>query len=807
MKKVLIALASVLALFACSQEDLENAFNGNQEVNLVKKADYKIYSGKYSFLGTRAEVARGKKAMTGDVTVPEGAIDLCKAYEDYDETLKANNGYPLTESKIYYIPAGKTFDGSQCNLDVSEKNNAGGNTNIKIYVAGTYIATNKHNGTADVDITVLKGGQLFWDWTGKNENMYNAADNNNLYIGNGGAARIECYGKIGTVNHVQRYNGDWQGSYETTYDIKDLTIKGGSFLHIYKGDMEEFVVNGKFQNEKSNSNEDEFYSDIPVKINYQSQWDYDYAFQSNSASYVFNSTFECAGNMKLESGSQIYFNGCADINGNLIMSGGDNDIYVDKYLFAKNIDLDQSRMHLHNAIVEAVKVRVPSNSNNSYIEATSASAGAGKKKTATLDNQSILNVGELSLRDYQTTDYFTVSGLLGNNSELVVVSNNFNNDNGTTITKDALQATVKENVKVTDSYDYEKPNCDEVVPPTPEPVYYDLIVKVTEGQDEWGEVTGTEVNIPAGEFRQYTATAKDGYEFVGWTDGNTDPVRIVEMDSDKEFTAIFKEKENTPDPDDPYNNPEKPEYYENKAHVEVNLSVNDEKETGDYIATKLSIHVRDTTDVEVFIPVGADYYCEADDMYIVELHDSVYVYNELTEQTQIEVAGQTVTLTVTFENGGIRVTTDGINADVLKYCRENFGDGITFEVWNYYKDNTTRDDLKPSLDASTITFLDKEPDYYINAFAKLREYTEPIYDQYNEETGEWTLYTDEACTQELGSQYWERTEGGYEIFGHKNPWDCVVLPVESREDGFYKDEDCVTGEYNKNYAKVPETEE
>lgn len=785
MKKVLIALASVLALFACSQEDLENTFNGNQEVNLVKKADFKIYSAKHSFLGTRAEVARGKKAMTGDVTVPEGAIDLTEAWNNPENV--RDNRFILKQGFVYFVPAGKTFDHS---LDVSAGNGQGGNMTATIYVAGKMIVPGGHNGTADFDITVLKDGELYWDW--------NNTNNGNLYIGNGGAARIECYGKIGTTNNGQ-----------TTTDINDVTLKGGSYLNLYKGGMEKFVVNGKFLCEQNNTKVGEFYSEIPVEIKgvgVRTDWGQS-AFTSNSASYVFNSTFECAGNMRLESGSQIYFNGCADITGNLIMSGGDNDIYVDKYLFAKNIDLDQSRMHLHNAIVEALKVRVPSNTNNSYIEATSASAGAGKKKTATLDNQSILNVGELSLRDYQTTAYFTVRGLLGNNSELVVVSNYFNNDNGTTITKDVLQATVKENVKVTDSYDYEKPNCDEVVPPTPEPVYYDLIVKVTEGQDECGEVTGTEVNIPSGEFRQFTATAKDGYEFVGWTDGNTDPVRIVEMDSDKEFTAIFKEKENTPDPDDPYNNPEKPEYYENKAHVEVNLSVNDKKETGDYIATKLSIHVRDTTDVEVFIPVGADYYCEADDMYIVELHDSVYVYNELTEQTQIEVAGQTVTLTVTFENGGIRVTTDGVNAEVLKYCRENFGDGITFEVWNYYKDNTTRDELKPSLDASTITFLDKEPDYYINAFAKLREYTEPIYDQYNEETGKWTLYTDEAYKQELGSQYWERTEGGYEIFGHKNPWDCVVLPVESREDGFYKDEDCVTGEYNKNYAKVPETEE
>lgn len=326
---------------------------------------------------------------------------------------------------------------------------------------------------------------------------------------------------------------------------------------------------------------------------------------------------------------------------------------------------------------------------------------------------------------------------------------------------------------------------------------YDLTVIVTPGQEEWGTVSGSETNIPEGETRIFEAVPNDGYEFVGWTDGNTDARRTVTMDKDYEFIAIFKKTEKEPDPEDPI-------YYEDKGHVEVNLSVNDKKDKDDYIWSKLSIHVRDTTDVEIFIPVGAEYYCEADDFYIVQKHDKedAYVYTDNTEKVEMEIAGQKVTLTIKHEQNGMRITTDGINSAVLKECRTTYGDGITFEVYSYYNEKiTSREMLKKMLDQTTIKFLDEEPDYYINAFGKVREYTAPIYSKtVNNVT---TLYTDEACTQILSYQYWERTEdGGVNIFGHKNPWDCVVTPIDVASGHFTT---FVEGEYNKNYPQVPET--
>lgn len=193
-----------------------------------------------------------------------------------------------------------------------------------------------------------------------------------------------------------------------------------------------------------------------------------------------------------------------------------------------------------------------------------------------------------------------------------------------------------------------------------------------------------------------------------------------------------------PDPVDP----EQEEYnFYGKDHVEVNLSVNDKHDEGDWIHTKLSIHVRAVTDVEVFIPVSQDYYCDADDMAIVISHSlelEKYIPQPSTETftiTNDETAESwTVSATVAFEAGGIRVTTQGMTAELQQYLQGKYGDGLTFEVWNYYNVNAIdRETLKPYLDQSTVTFT-SDPTLYVNAFAALGE------------------------------------------DDHKNPWDCTVTP-------------------------------
>ena len=49
---------------------------------------------------------------------------------------------------------------------------------------------------------------------------------------------------------------------------------------------------------------------------------------------------------------------------------------------------------------------------------------------------------------------------------------------------------------------------------------------------------------------------------------------------------------------------------------------------------------------------------------------------------------------------------------------EQNGDGINFEIWNYFNDTITGEELKEYLKQATVRFLDDEPDYYINAFTE-----------------------------------------------------------------------------------------
>lgn len=177
------------------------------------------------------------------------------------------------------------------------------------------------------------------------------------------------------------------------------------------------------------------------------------------------------------------------------------------------------------------------------------------------------------------------------------------------------------------------------------------------------------------------------------------------------------------DPDDPEVDPY--DFY-TTDHVEINLSLNDKHEEGDWIHTKLSIHIRAVTDVEVFIPVKSEFYCALDDMDIVISHqlDLVkYIPQPSSETFTITNTdnGNTyeVSATVAFEPDGIRITTQGMTAELQDYLQKTYGDGLTFEIWNYYNiESTDREQLKPYLDASTVTFT-SDPTLYVNAFAAI----------------------------------------------------------------------------------------
>lgn len=185
------------------------------------------------------------------------------------------------------------------------------------------------------------------------------------------------------------------------------------------------------------------------------------------------------------------------------------------------------------------------------------------------------------------------------------------------------------------------------------------------------------------------------------------------------------------------------------SEVEVNLSILDEHEGYEIadLVTKLSIHVRAATDVKVVIPVSKDYYCDVDDMYIFNEH-----YNSVSGEYEGAYGGYPdenvisyrlgddkeyeVKLHIDFNEDNITVWTEGINKEVFEWCRYNYGDGINFEIYNYFNNLIVDEEGKPVLDEdgklqtngfdrtwlqrllnqSTVEFLDDYPDYYINAF-------------------------------------------------------------------------------------------
>lgn len=279
---------------------------------------------------------------------------------------------------------------------------------------------------------------------------------------------------------------------------------------------------------------------------------------------------------------------------------------------------------------------------------------------------------------------------------------------------------------------------------------------------------------------QYKGEWYIGFDYEMIKPGTNNANEAAKVERDWNFTDwivkiipgknTYQDPTGTPVVDDPSKDvesetpeqPNQPEVTipEVNSHVEVNLSI---EERLKYLTSHLSIHVRAATDVEVFIPVPATYVCEADDFAIVEKHEENFVVYSPSDQTY-NINGKTVKLIIDIEDGGIRVKTDGIDEDVISYCKENYGDGITFEVWNYFNikhsewENKTHDyldltKLKEYLNESTIEFLDNDPDLYVNAF--MYETGEAEYHEGHEGIFcDDCIVTPQNYNQEHNSGYW-----------------------------------------------------
>ena len=189
----------------------------------------------------------------------------------------------------------------------------------------------------------------------------------------------------------------------------------------------------------------------------------------------------------------------------------------------------------------------------------------------------------------------------------------------------------------------------------------------------------------------------------------------------------------TPDPDPtptptptPDEGDDEDEAIKGKGSVEVNFSIDGKDDYAEQgTISHLSVHVRDTTDFKIVIPVPAEVLCEQDDMMLVQKHEEgKYTYNERNDQMSITVNGQTVKINVKYAADGMTITSEGINAELLKYLRTTYGDGLTFEIRNYYtrfdasgNEVVTLDALREYLNKSTITF-NANPAVYVQAVGR-----------------------------------------------------------------------------------------
>ncbi len=189
------------------------------------------------------------------------------------------------------------------------------------------------------------------------------------------------------------------------------------------------------------------------------------------------------------------------------------------------------------------------------------------------------------------------------------------------------------------------------------------------------------------------------------------PTLLPTVESDQTTPAASTETTEIDATDDPVET----EVKQYGGSVEVNFALNDEHENGDWIDGHLSIHVRDTTDITLTIPVEAEYYVPADDMAIVMNHEHENMQlNEQQESFSMTIAGQQVVMTITHKADAIVLQTSGINATVMRALRETFNDGLTFEVRTHFNDALTRAQLQEKLNQSTISFQNS-PAVYVRA--------------------------------------------------------------------------------------------
>lgn len=125
--------------------------------------------------------------------------------------------------------------------------------------------------------------------------------------------------------------------------------------------------------------------------------------------------------------------------------------------------------------------------------------------------------------------------------------------------------------------------------------------------------------------------------------------------------------------------PDDPDAKYGKAHVEFDIHQQEHK---DWKEIKTSIHIRDTVDIHVLLPIPADYQAPADDFAIRAGESYEYI------SKSIEIADEefSIMFVITHKAEGIEIYVGGADcAAALRAARTAHNDGLTFEVHTYVK--------------------------------------------------------------------------------------------------------------------------
>lgn len=248
-----------------------------------------------------------------------------------------------------------------------------------------------------------------------------------------------------------------------------------------------------------------------------------------------------------------------------------------------------------------------------------------------------------------------------------------------------------------------------------------------------------------------------------------------------------------------------------KDNVNIRLTVAEDRdefialkhwEAGKYRAAKLSIQMHTATDVMVFLPISSQYFCYNSEKALEEITKlNANMEYKIRPQTSIAtklkavygeasmsclVSDYKAVATVTYgktEDGveGIEVLITGVTNQLLKSLQNTYKDGLTIDVWCYFKNSINRLSMREIFNEGATVVFSKKPAMYGNMFSMVRDYPDKVYSKTDATTGMIFPYKDEDCQERLESKYWIRPaeDDGtpsldFLLYRHKYEWDCTV---------------------------------